>query len=305
MLNRALEGKIKLDKDADIEKYSKAWGLENISVYDDKKFYSRFLVADYQDSVILTFRHTDSNGNWLTNADIGLWQFDHPFTFGEKIHHGFGRMLGSMWDPLVAELKKRTSTGKKVWIYGHSLGAALATLSAPKFVELGIPIEQVVVKGSPKVASSGWVKKAKQALRDTPIYRVSNSSDLIARLPVHKGAFFEFRESFDFLSDRFTTFIGNNANNLSYDLIGTEINIQEGNILEYWTLDESIENEKVFWREISNKFKSSDEVSNSIKSFFSGRYTVMEEQLSIHLMRKLSDGYACSLTGALVGGEGP
>jgi hypothetical protein len=94
------------------------------------------------------------------------------------VHPGFARAFQDVWnlaEPRLAEIQQRDPS-KPIWLTGHSLGAALATLAAHK---LGRDVVSALYTfGSPAVGDSTFASEL-----DVPTFRFVNNSDLIARLP--------------------------------------------------------------------------------------------------------------------------
>jgi triacylglycerol lipase len=129
----------------------------------------RGFVADGDGFTILAFRGTDVKDieDMLANADT------RPGAFSGKgrVHQGFlayvEKILPDLAEPLAA-------ANGPVFATGHSLGAALATLTGA----LLEPVHAVVTFGSPRVGD--------RAFRDAyprRVLRVVNNNDFVARIP--------------------------------------------------------------------------------------------------------------------------
>lgn len=105
-----------------------------------------------------------------TNIDIRL----SDWAEGEQVHSGFKAALDEIWDELRPEIEKLQARGVKIWITGHSLGAALATLSADRLPN----VQGLYTFGSPRVGDKGF-----QANFQVDAYRVVNGKDIVARVP--------------------------------------------------------------------------------------------------------------------------
>ncbi|MCK7478059.1 MAG: lipase family protein [Candidatus Moduliflexus flocculans] len=81
----------------------------------------------------------------MTNANF--WLTD--WTNGSKVHRGFKSALEEVWDDLFPYLKALQGRGCRIWMTGHSLGAALATLAADRYGE----VQGVYTFGSPRVGN--------------------------------------------------------------------------------------------------------------------------------------------------------
>ncbi|MCO7225828.1 alpha/beta fold hydrolase [Pleionea sp. CnH1-48] len=291
------------DKDADLAKAQEQWGLSNIKMFDNQRWNVRAMITDYEGDVFLTFRHTDSNLNWLLNADFGLWNFDHSFALNRKVHHGFATMLGSVWTDVVSELQARTQDGQKVHIFGHSLGGALALLSAPGLKLEGIDVAQVYATGSPKVGSLDWVADANQIMGSTPVYRVTNTQDLFSRIPVGETSLDEFRELFSFIPSIFTGLLDKIRYQMPYGLFGSHVSMVDEQTLVFADALTNDYEEQAYWQGIANQFRDIDENSNNIVDNVQQKAGVITTNLGVHLMRKENDGYTCTMTKLLKAGQ--
>jgi len=136
-------------------------------------------LAGNSDFHILAFRGTErSFGDWLRNLEMA----PRAHAFG-PVHGGFSNGLDQVWkSTLVPHFQQDEST--PIWMTGHSLGAALATLAATRvFTEFpGFPIAGVITYGQPRLASKDFRKAFESSLGDRLI-RVVNHRDLVTRLP--------------------------------------------------------------------------------------------------------------------------
>ena len=117
----------------------------------------------------------------LKDVETDLQTKRVPFPAGKKgenvptVHHGFYNALDKEFfnlpreefggltvsEKLVAELKD--SSNKKLYLTGHSLGGAVATLAAASLSESGIPAEQleVISFGAPAVGDAAFAETYK------------------------------------------------------------------------------------------------------------------------------------------------
>jgi len=114
-------------------------------------------------------------------ADVDIRLADWPP--GGRVHRGFMEALEEVWSDLLPYITQLDGKGCKLWITGHSLGAALATLCASRYGN----VQGVYTFGSPRVGNDGFKEKL-----DANIYRVVNNADIVARVPppgtyVHVG----------------------------------------------------------------------------------------------------------------------
>lgn len=98
---------------------------------------------------------------------------------GGRVHRGFKTALDLVWDELKSEVETLQARGLKLWITGHSLGAALAVLAGDWLPE----VQGVYTFGSPRVGDNQF-----QAAFRPRTYRIVNNRDIVTRVPP-KGLF--------------------------------------------------------------------------------------------------------------------
>jgi len=126
-------------------------------------------VAKRKSIDIIAFRGTQQGRDWLTDALV----VPVPYA-GRLCHGGFAMAHKSVWK----EVEKHIDPKKRTLICGHSLGGALAELSAAKLNGKHDNIN-LVTFGKPNVFFKGFKRPMKL---DTQISCV-NGSDAVARIP--------------------------------------------------------------------------------------------------------------------------
>jgi triacylglycerol lipase len=96
---------------------------------------------------------------------------------GGKIHTGFDDAFSQVAVEIQQFLNQEEFKDKPLFITGHSLGGALATVAAKKLSHRG-GIASCYTFGSPRVGNVDWSTGIK-----TPIYRVVNAVDPVTMLP--------------------------------------------------------------------------------------------------------------------------
>ena len=118
-------------------------------------------------------------------ADIGhdLDVAKVPWKEG-KVHRGFKKSFESIHTQLVEELGKLSPKARQnLFITGHSLGGALATLAASKFDgEADIRVKLLVTFGSPRVGDFKFAQQFEKKMVGR-YFRVFNKTDIVARIP--------------------------------------------------------------------------------------------------------------------------
>lgn len=97
-------------------------------------------------SIWVAYRGTESLDNWMIDFD----SLQHKYaTWPEcdcKVHAGFDNAVNSVADELIAEVKRLRLANPtySVKTTGHSLGAALAHLSALLLIKNDIPVVNMI-----------------------------------------------------------------------------------------------------------------------------------------------------------------
>ena len=143
----------------------------------------KFAIVAFRGSEIWKKRETfdlkEVLADLQTNVDIWLTDWQQ----GGKVHRGFKEALEEVWPELLPYIRKLHDKGCKIWITGHSLGGALATLSASRYGSA----QGVYTFGSPRVGNEIFKKNI-----EVKIYRILNNDDIVPRVPppgkyVHVG----------------------------------------------------------------------------------------------------------------------
>jgi hypothetical protein len=132
-------------------------------------------VAPLDDITVLAFRGTASIENWLTDGQAA--QTKDP-AYPGKVHQGFAGAMRGIWPDLVQKLPPPTST-IPLWVTGHSLGAALATLAAVRLQAARFAVRAVYTYGSPRVGDPDFYSDY------APVaYRFVNNNDVVPHVPL-------------------------------------------------------------------------------------------------------------------------
>lgn len=92
------------------------------------------------------------------------------------VHSGFRGELDKLWPAIHKHQKAHKS--RKLYITGHSLGAAMATIACSRFEE-ETKVEQLTTFGSPRVGTRKFVKHV-----TTPHMRFVNNNDIVTKVPL-------------------------------------------------------------------------------------------------------------------------
>ena len=145
---------------------------------DTQGFVTVRRAGDEMDMAMVSFRGTENVQDWITNLQYSLTPADSPQAEGRestgKVHRGFLDAFMSVRDQLDWYLP--CAAGLPIFITGHSLGGALATLGAAQLTGWGLVA--CYTFGAPRVGNKGF----SGSLR-TPVYRVVNPLDTVPHMP--------------------------------------------------------------------------------------------------------------------------
>ncbi|MGL1957304.1 MAG: lipase family protein [Colwellia sp.] len=96
---------------------------------------------------------------------------------GGNIHSGFKEAFEEVALKIQNTLNEEELANKPLFITGHSLGGALATIAAKKLIHAG-GIASCYTFGSPRVGDEEWISNIK-----VPFYRVVNAADCVTMMP--------------------------------------------------------------------------------------------------------------------------
>lgn len=148
-------------------------------------------------AVIVAFRGTEKNASdFLTDARIKLvpwphWQESAPTP---QVHTGFCHGVDAIWPELNQRLLDiRQDNKQSIWFTGHSLGGALAMLSAARLAAEGlvdptshethaVTVNGVYTYGQPRVGDQRFADGYQARLGDRT-FRYVNNRDIVARVP--------------------------------------------------------------------------------------------------------------------------
>src|SRR5947209_549033 len=164
-----------------IDRILRIWGFERRLILKGpaSRFLSfecnRGLVATGRGASIIAFVGTDplSIGHWITNLDFGLSI--------RSTHNGFQQVVDTTWDDLCTILNESTETGRSVFMTGHSMGGAVATIAAHQAgCALGSDIRGIYTFGGLR---AGGQKFATAYRLGEVTYRFIYGHDILAQWP--------------------------------------------------------------------------------------------------------------------------
>jgi triacylglycerol lipase len=138
--------------------------------------------------VVLSFRGTEIDNFWGAFEDWrrNLELLPEPDDSGGGVHKGFQKDLKAVWEKVRDYVRPllEDCSGRRLWITGHSLGAALATLAAERAVrDAQFRVQGVYVYGSPRVGDEQFKQIYAARGLDRLHYRFVYNVDVVAKIP--------------------------------------------------------------------------------------------------------------------------
>ena len=170
-----------------------------------------FVIAG-EEKIVVAFRGTEPGAIEDIATDLRVRKIGGPL--GGRVHRGFLMALLQVWDDdskgftgiesVIRAMKKKYPSAS-LWVTGHSLGAALATLAAAFLTEEGFPVQGLYIFGCPRVGDADFVMRLDA--RCSRNFRVVNNNDVVTRVPPrsfgydHAGKFVYLSEGGDVSCD--------------------------------------------------------------------------------------------------------
>lgn len=149
-----------------------------LSVYPVEQDNSEAALIEHDRYLCMVFRGTDERKDWLDNINV----FPTKELFGE-FHRGFWNATEVIWSDLYDKYEEKNRDKKRpLFITGHSLGGAMATIAAARFVHLDKPFISVYTFGQPRAMNRDAARIFNAECKGR-FFRFQNNNDLVTRLP--------------------------------------------------------------------------------------------------------------------------
>ena len=144
----------------------------------DNKDTQAFLCAN-DEIIIVAFQGTTSIDDWLTDLKIKL--VPSPSKVG-CVHLGFNEAIGYVWQDLRQTILDSRSNNQSLWITGHSLGGALATLATDRLTDEGIKVNGLYTFGQPRVGDEAFANNFDSEMKKYT-FRFAHDQDAVPDVP--------------------------------------------------------------------------------------------------------------------------
>ena len=158
---------------SEVSKKFRKHGFNNYK-YCSKQGAQCYIVWNDTDAVIC-FRGTEPKEVSDIKADLNAVQKQGLHNKGD-VHAGFQGEINKIWDAILEKVNELD--GQTIYITGHSLGGAMATICAKRLQEQKVEVQCLYTYGSPRVGDRKWVKSLQ-----IPHYRFQNNNDVVCKVP--------------------------------------------------------------------------------------------------------------------------
>lgn len=133
------------------------------------------ILVSFKSLIVLAFRGTEATSIKDIKSDVKA-KITQCET-GGMIHSGFKEAFEQVSLEIQNTVNETRFENTPLFITGHSLGGALATVATKKLTHKG-GLAACYTFGSPRVGNKYWIENIK-----TPIYRLVNSADSVTMVP--------------------------------------------------------------------------------------------------------------------------
>jgi triacylglycerol lipase len=130
-------------------------------------------IAWDKDEIILAFRGTEPDEFSDIKADLNALP-DRANNGHGWVHNGFQEEVNKVWDEVMKVLDKELKD-RKLFICGHSLGGAMATIATSRLAD---KVTCLYTYGSPRAGTRSFVNSF-----STEHYRHVNNNDIVPKVP--------------------------------------------------------------------------------------------------------------------------
>ena len=135
-------------------------------------------LIEHENYLCMAFRGTDEFSDWLDNINA----FSTKELFGE-FHRGFWNSLEDVWQSINERFRSLQEQNKRpIFITGHSLGGAMATIAAAKLIHVDKPFTSVYTFGQPRALSRETAQVFNVECKSR-FFRFHNNNDIVTRVP--------------------------------------------------------------------------------------------------------------------------
>jgi triacylglycerol lipase len=166
-----------------------------ISVFGISEHSAQAALIEHEDYFCFAFRGTDESTDWLDNFNM----FPERALFG-SFHRGFLNSVNDVWVKLLDRYNLlRNKKRRPLFLTGHSLGGAMATVAAAKLIHMDFPFISTYTFGQPRAMTLETARIFNVEAKSR-FFRFQNNNDPVTRIPArimsysHVGSFLYISE---------------------------------------------------------------------------------------------------------------
>lgn len=164
------EEKILASIQKDDPKFLKITGYDNNS--------AQGMFVEHEDYLCMVFRGTDEALDWLDNINA----LPVNEIFGD-FHRGFWNSTEDVWGEMYGKyIWVNKKNRRPLFLTGHSLGGAMATVAASKLIHRDLPFTSVYTFGQPRAMNRDTARIFNSEAKKR-FYRFQNNNDIVSRVP--------------------------------------------------------------------------------------------------------------------------
>lgn len=164
------------------ERILRQWGFSNFEFFDNSRTSTNGLWAEHKDFVLLVFRGTQEPTDLVTDANVTLDPPPSEWNIEGRLHRGFLNAAQSVDVQVSTAATLAQAKQKPLVVSGHSLGGALALLSAIHLEKQKTPVHSIWAFGAPKVGDPSAMRSMSKILSGR-LHQLNQPTDPIPLLP--------------------------------------------------------------------------------------------------------------------------
>jgi hypothetical protein len=164
--------------------YTSGFVVTDVIDYKDKDVQGFIGYLPSQSAIYLSFRGSTSIKDWVNNLDAILTSYEK--CDGCRVHKGFYDAQKSVSASIVTAIQnlKKKYPSYTVVVTGHSLGAAMATLTTVDLMDSGVSPIRMFTFGSPRVGNTAFADWFSGKVGDRN--RNTHYKDMVPHVPMHE-----------------------------------------------------------------------------------------------------------------------
>lgn len=142
-----------------------------------------------EDGCVISIRGSSNIQNWI--KDFEIWQTPVPYKgcSGCNVEHGFYSVWNAAQAEVLAHLAKigcaDGSDTNNLYVTGHSLGAAVASIAMFLLEEQGYQVRRSLTFEAPRAGDAAYAQAfGDHFARRIPVFRITHSQDPVVHVPM-------------------------------------------------------------------------------------------------------------------------